>query len=381
MCRNTWQQLLIGAVFSIGALSGVAPVEAGVLEQRENARAISLKAADDAAVELDRGRTVLDAALNGTDASKWSATPPDFSVLLGDVATGLTLPPLPPATTPGEDLPSDEAVARSTISALVSDIAGRRDLTLVLADEPAFGSTLQGKLTSVDNKFGELSDSFARLGHKLTASYADVLGYSDIDGVVSTFKPRFADFRARAQSHGSESRASDKDLRGTSRRLLSIVSSLIQKEGLRLNDEKRALDDLAASLAADARKIQSEYDDIAAALENNNADVDALLAKDRHLEAAAVAAVKKAEETRAESDRDAAKAARQELETFRQGLAGALAELGDEKTAILARRDKNAAARDQIQKTAAIALARYKTFESQQTVHDTDAATLKGISF
>lgn len=381
MCCNAFQQLLIKAVFSVGVLSGVTSAEAGGLEQRDNARTIALKAADNAAIEVDRGRAVIDAALNGTDASKWSATPPDFSALLGDIGTGLELPPLPPATTPGEDLPSDGTVARNTISALVLDVAGRRDLTLVLADEAAFGSNLQGKLTSVDNKLGELSDGFARLGHKLAAPYADVLGYSDVDVVVSTYKPKFADLSTRAQKHGSESKAADQDLRGTSRPLLSVVSSLLQKEGLRLNEEKRALNDLAASLAADAKKVQSEYEEIAAVLEKNDADVDALLARDRDLEAAAVAAAKKADETGAEPDRAAASAARQELETFRQGLAGALTSLGGAKTAALARRDRNAAARDQLQKTAAAALARYNIFESQQAGHNRDAAELKGISF
>jgi hypothetical protein len=381
MYCDIWQQLLIGTVFSIGVLSGMTLAEAGFLEQRNNARAISLKAADDANVELARGRAVLDAALNGTDPLKWSATPPDLSALLGDIGTGLALPPLPPATTPGEDLPSDRAVARNTISGLVSDIIGRRDLTIVLAGEPAFGSDLQGRLTSVEKKLVELSDGFARLGHKLAAPYADVLGYSDVDGVVSTYKPMLADLRLRAQIHGSQSKAIDQDLRGTSRPLLSIVLSLLQKEGLSLNDEKRALDDLAVSLAADAKKIQSEYEGVAAALETNNANVDALLARDRDLEAAAVAAAKKAEDTGIESDRDAAKAPRQELETFRQGLSEALTKLGSEKTDILARRDKSAADRDQLQKTAAAALARYRVFESQQKGHAADEGTLKGISF
>ena len=145
MCCNAFQQLLIKAVFSVGVLSGVTSAEAGGLEQRDNARAIALKAADNAAIEVDRGRAVIDAALNGTDASKWSATPPDFSALLGDIGTGLELPPLPPATTPGEDLPSDGTVARNTISALVLDVAGRRDLTLVLADEAAFWIQSSGK--------------------------------------------------------------------------------------------------------------------------------------------------------------------------------------------------------------------------------------------
>ena len=157
-----------------------------------------MKAADNAAIEVDRGRAVIDAALNGTDASKWSATPPTFSAPLGDIGTGLELPPLPPATTPGEDLPSDGTVARNTISALVLTLpAGVISHSCWRTKPLAFWiqTIFKGKLTSIDNKLGELKDGFAPNGHKLAAPYADVLGYSDVDVVVSTYKPKFADLK------------------------------------------------------------------------------------------------------------------------------------------------------------------------------------------
>jgi len=381
MHSDFWQQLLIGAMFSICVLLRLTSAEAGALEQRENLRYISSKAADDANGELDRAKAVLDAAINGKDASKWSAPPLDLSALFGKIGNALTLPTLPSTTIPKEDLPSDAIEARKKISSLVLDVANRRDIALLLTSEPAFGSKILGKLTAADSKLGDLSDSFARLGHKLTTPYANALGYDDVDRVVSTNKPIIADLRARAQTHEVKSKAADQDLRQSSQPFLSAALGLIQKERLRLNDEKRALDDLAASLAADAKKVQLEGDDITKAIEKNGAEVDALLATDRDLEATADVAEKKAEATGSEADVTAAKAARQEFETFHQRLPAALAKLGEEKEVILGRRDKNNAARDQLQRAAAAALVRYKAFESQQAGHNADEATVKEISF
>lgn len=381
MYRNVFQQLLITALFSVGALQWSNLVKADSSGQRKALREVSLQAATDANRELDRARAVLDAALKAEDATKWSATPADLSALLAEVGKGLTLPPLPSTNVAEEDLPSDAAEARKTISSLVLDLASRLQQILVLSNEPIFGSNILEKLNSADGGLSDLGSIFEKLGNKLATPYAEILGYSDVDQLLSKNTPVIAELRVRAQGHAAASVAAVKDLRESSRPLLSTASNLLQKESKRLSDEKGALEDLTASLAVDAKKIQSDNDNITRAIEKNSSDANALLTKVRDLEALAVAAAKKVQETGSESDRDAAKASRQELDTFQQGLAAALKGLSNEKAANLVLREKNLAARDQLQKTAVVALARYKLFESQQTGHDADASTIKGISF
>ncbi len=378
MYRNNFKQLLVAAAIIVGALAGLGFAEAGPIEQREIARFVSFRAADDALTELDREKAVLAAALISSDASKWAATPPNFLELLNQIGKGLALPALPEATLPTQDLPSDGAEARKMISSVVEDISNRNALTIMLAAEPDFGSSVNRKLKSLENNLSELSASFAQLGRKLGSPYAAALGYSDVDGAVYSFKSVVADLLGRTQVHEALSMAADSKLRENSRPLLLTASVLLREEGARLNDEKLVLDDLAAALAKEAKLVQADYEEIDAAFEKNNTAVGSLLQKERDLE---VAAAKRAVSTGLAADKEAANTAKQELNSFRHALAVELSKLGDEKSAILSLRTNNAGARDRLQKTAAVALARYKTFESQQAGNNADHATLAHIKF
>lgn len=384
MCRHSVPQLLIRAHLCIEILVfWQLPSLAGELsDTRAASRMSALAAADNVDQQLDLGQAIVSAAISGKDPpGRPAASVASFPSLLDQIALGLALPPPPVEPSAiSSTLPTDPDRARQMVAALTTNLVQWFDLIVVYAGEPAFASKLEAKLSSINKKTDELVESYARSGNQLGQEYASALGY-DINDIALKYRPRLVQFFQLAHNLGNASRSADGTLRANSRPLLALASSFVREEGVLLSANKKALDQVTSEIAEHAQTLREESNAIAEAVAKNTADIDALLVNERVLTDSAEKAAERARTTGSEADRNAAKAAENELRDFREGMNAALENLNVQKTVLAERDHQNKIKLDQLSKNASSALARYQAYERRQTDHSRDEEALKNISF
>jgi hypothetical protein len=388
---SVYQSLASGgraAVLALGLFAGCALAPGSVLAtdaEREHERIAAVEAVDALMQALEYSRSVIAAAVAGTQAPAPPPTDPtwrDFDAMLSDIERGETIVRPDTFRAPTDSVgsfPGNLSMARPLVSAFIATLSASAERLDDFGAEARFSTPVAGKIAHAANAAGSLVTERRRAADRFTQPYAAALRYR-VEDIETRYLPHLVTLHTTAtETSRMMARAVD-ELRLNSATLMARARDLLSRETNLLADEEVVQNQVAVTLSERAKVLMAERDDITVQRRQIADEIQNILDTEAQLADAARSFAQARSTGKAENGK-AADAAAKDLQQYRAGMKGDLERLNSEEATLQERFTKNQADMTKLSDEAKIALEQYKTFERQKTEHEADEDRLNSLTF